>query len=515
MDHQSPGIAYTPPFILEGQTGRRILHFSRRVIKRSFDIIVAIFGLIIISPVFLWVVIKIKRDSPGPAFYQGQRMGHKGRPFNILKFRTMYECQDSYRGPRVTCKEDDRITPYGRWLRDSKVNEIPQLWNVLIGEMSLVGPRPEDVVIANTWPDDMKTEILSIRPGITSPASILYRDEEQILSSSTLMEDYYRKILPDKMRLDRLYVRNHSLLSDIDIILWTAAVFLPRAFQKRVSEGYLFAGPLTRLVKRHLSWFLLDLMVAFGAAASGILLWRIQGPLNWDVVNLVGFSILMAFLFSGINTISGLNRIRWSEAYVEDAGGLLLSAAATTVITSGLNYLQSIFQWIPLPPLPLPMVFTIGLMASIGFVAIRYRWRLLTGFTSRWLGWRKKNAIIERVLIVGSGEGIKLANWLLRQGEGCNLLSIVGIVDDEQPAIHGMKVKGNKVLGGLADIPRILSNQGVGVVIFAIPAATDEIQEQVARYCSEQDVRIVYLSDLLSILQKQLTRTRANVVGKR
>ncbi len=98
-------------------------------------------------------------------------MGGKG--FGILKFRTMYERAESYAGPRVTGKQDRRITPLGQWLRNTKLNELPQLWNVLIGEMSLVGPRPEDPEIVKTWPADARKEILSVRPGITSPASIL------------------------------------------------------------------------------------------------------------------------------------------------------------------------------------------------------------------------------------------------------------------------------------------------------------------------------------------------------
>ena len=103
-----------------------------------------------------------------------------------MKFRTMYEEQRSYSGPSVTAQDDDRITPLGHWLRDTKINELPQLWNVLKREMSLVGPRPEDAKIAETWEANEADEILSVRPGITSPASILYHDEEKILSSTDL-----------------------------------------------------------------------------------------------------------------------------------------------------------------------------------------------------------------------------------------------------------------------------------------------------------------------------------------
>ena len=126
------------------------------IIKRVFDFTAALIGLILLSPFFVLISIFIKRDSPGPVFYWGPRIGRDGMVFKMLKFRTMYETPKSYSGPRVTAKDDDRITRFGKWLRDTKLNELPQLWNVLIGEMSLVGPRPEDPSISKTWPRQLR-----------------------------------------------------------------------------------------------------------------------------------------------------------------------------------------------------------------------------------------------------------------------------------------------------------------------------------------------------------------------
>jgi lipopolysaccharide/colanic/teichoic acid biosynthesis glycosyltransferase len=207
---------------------------ARELVKRTFDFAASLVGLILLSPVFVYIVILIKRDSPGPVFFWGNRMGRNGKPFRILKFRTMYESPESYQGPKVTGAKDSRITSLGHWLRDTKINELPQLWNVLIGEMSLVGPRPEDVDIAKTWDADAFEEILSVRPGITSPASILYHDEEKMLSKDNLMGDYLKKILPDKLRLDRLYVRHHSFFSDLDAIFWTIAIILPQLAKTKI-----------------------------------------------------------------------------------------------------------------------------------------------------------------------------------------------------------------------------------------------------------------------------------------
>lgn len=115
-----------------------------RLLKRGFDLWVSIAGLVVLWPVFLLIAVRIKADSPGPVFYKGSRSGKGGKFFNILKFRTMYEQPGSYNGSRLTAKDDTRVTRFGRFLRDTKLNELPQLWNVLVGEMSLVGPRPED-----------------------------------------------------------------------------------------------------------------------------------------------------------------------------------------------------------------------------------------------------------------------------------------------------------------------------------------------------------------------------------
>ncbi|HZW04014.1 MAG TPA: sugar transferase, partial [Anaerolineaceae bacterium] len=128
-----------------------ILIWIDNVLRRGFDIVFAGLALILLSPFYLLIAFLIKRDSPGPVLYRGDRMGRGGKVFKILKFRTMYEDDRSYQGPRVTAQDDPRITPTGRWLRDTKINELPQLWNVLRGDMSLVGPRPEDPSIASRW----------------------------------------------------------------------------------------------------------------------------------------------------------------------------------------------------------------------------------------------------------------------------------------------------------------------------------------------------------------------------
>lgn len=485
-----------------------INEFWVHLVKRSFDISMSLIGLLFLAPVFAYIAVLIKRDSFGPVFYWGPRMGRNGIPFKILKFRTMYEDQRSYNGPSVTAQGDDRITPLGHWLRDTKINELPQLWNVLVGEMSLVGPRPEDVKIAETWPTDAAEEILSFRPGITSPASILYHDEEKILSSTNLMGDYFKNILPDKMRLDRLYIRYHSFFSDFDVIFWTLAILVPRMAKTRIPEGYIFAGPFTVLVRHYLSWFTLDLATALIAVTIASVLWRISAPLNWEISHLAMLGILQAFLFSSINSIFGVNKVVWSKARSNEAIGLVFSCGFTTMTILILIYLQARYNWLPYLPLPPMMVLTVGLLAGVGFLTMRYRLRLITAFANSWLSWRKNKANVgERMIIVGLDEGAQIASWLVQRHMFRTAFSVVGVVDQTDPTTYGMKVNGLWMLGGINDLPTLLEKHDIGVILSALPPNSPEIEYLFAlNKVSLAPIRIIFLNDLLWIADQQMTK---------
>jgi lipopolysaccharide/colanic/teichoic acid biosynthesis glycosyltransferase len=191
------------------------------VIKRIFDFTVSLIGLIILSPAFLLIAICIKLDSEGPVFFRQERIGYLGTPFRILKFRTMTGAAS---GLPLTVGDDIRITKYGRFLRKFKLDELPQLINVLKGDMSLVGPRPEVPRYVAAYPEDVKKFVLSVRPGITDFAAIEFKDENEILRASTDPEkDYLEKILPRKLAYYQEYVRRRSLLLDMYLIFRTLA----------------------------------------------------------------------------------------------------------------------------------------------------------------------------------------------------------------------------------------------------------------------------------------------------
>ncbi len=475
--------------------------------KRLLDIVASLIGLILLSPFFLWIAILIKRDSPGPVFYWGPRMGYKGKPFKILKFRTMYETPQSYAGPRVTAKGDARITPLGHWLRDTKVNELPQLWNVLWGEMSLVGPRPEDVQIAAEWPEENRKEILSVRPGITSPASVLYHDEEALMNSNSVMEDYFEDIMPDKMRLDLLYVRNRSFGADIDIIFWTFVVLLPRLTSSGIPDGHFFSGPISRLFNRYVAWFVLDYIMALGAGLITAWEWQITGGGVFDFWQIALFAFIMTWIFNVANALMGLNRIYWSKAFVEDAIGLLFTSTIAIIAIFFIGYLHTFEPLVPYPQLPSQWVFTAGILSAGGFVAIRYRLRLLAGISALWLRLRRVSLVSgERVLIVGSGEGSEIANWLLKRSVFAPAFSVVGLVADDELSAQGMRLSGCVILGGMRDLPNLIEKHEIDVVVMAIPHASEDMHQRIARICAAKKVRLVLLSDLLDKLNQQITR---------
>ena len=195
--------------------------------KRSFDLILSLLGLIVLAPVFAAVAAAIKIESAGPMFYRGLRAGRYGKAFRIFKFRTMVEDAEAL-GSASTPEDDQRITRAGRFLRKLKLDELPQLLNVLRGEMSLVGPRPQVPWAVEQYTPEERT-ILKVRPGITDPASVRFRNESEILRGSADPDkDYFEKIHPEKMRLSIEYVQKQSFLLDCKILLQTmAAVVVP------------------------------------------------------------------------------------------------------------------------------------------------------------------------------------------------------------------------------------------------------------------------------------------------
>ena len=191
--------------------------------KRAFDILCSFLGLTVLSPVLLVVSVLVAVTSPGGVFFRQERIGKDGRPFRIFKFRSM---RKDNAGLKITTGNDSRITPVGRFLRKSKIDELPQLINVLVGDMSFVGPRPEVADYVNLY-TLYQRQVLLVRPGITGLASIRFRNENDLLTASNdPNRTYVEQIMPRKIDLDLEYIPHASVFYDIKLIFQTFAVVI-------------------------------------------------------------------------------------------------------------------------------------------------------------------------------------------------------------------------------------------------------------------------------------------------
>ena len=199
------------------------------ILKRIFDILVSFIMLVIASPIFLVLAIAIKIDSKGPVFYRQERITQYNRKFRIFKFRTMVQNADKI-GSLITLGQDSRITRIGKIIRKCRLDELPQLINVLLGDMTFVGTRPEVKKYVDCYSEDMKATLL-MKAGVTSLASMLYRNEDEIMNKyiakgETIDEIYVNRVLPDKMKYNLEYIEKFSIVEDIKIMINTVLVVL-------------------------------------------------------------------------------------------------------------------------------------------------------------------------------------------------------------------------------------------------------------------------------------------------
>ena len=200
---------------------RRVLNAGA---MRAFDIVISGLALLVLLPVILAAIVLVRVDSPGPAFYRSRRAGYRGRPLAMLKFRKM---RDGATGRPITTADDQRFTRVGIWLAKTKVDEIPQLWHVLRGEMSLVGPRPEDPQFVKSHPGEFRS-ILSVRPGVTGYSQVAFAEESAILDDDDPLAHYLDRLLPQKLAMDRMYAEQQSLRVNLKVLFWTSAAVILR-----------------------------------------------------------------------------------------------------------------------------------------------------------------------------------------------------------------------------------------------------------------------------------------------
>jgi len=421
-------------------------------LKRGLDFTVSAISLIVMSPLFLVIALLIKRDSAGPIFYRGERVGRNGTQFRIWKFRTMVQDADR-KGPGITVRDDPRVTRFGRRLRRSKLDELPQLINVVLGQMSLVGPRPEIAQMVDKYPP-LYRRLLGVRPGITSPASLAYRNEEE--ANGPDVAQYAQKVLPNKLALDLRYVLHPNIRTDLALIGETLGVVFGL-------DSFAFRW-LTRSIRRHVPWLLLDapvILIAFYAALFLRLLDYPTRQLGAYLGTLARWIIPLTLLYLVMNSVWGVHRRIWRFATAADVRPIFAATGTATAIALLVDIYSADHGE---RMIPLGVVVLGGFFSACGLILIRYRLRLLRGLSPRG---RSSGQEGTRAVIYGAGDaGQHLALRLLTHQAG-DKYDLIGFVDDD-PRKRGQRIHGLAVLGGSQELSQIVERRQIDLIIIAI-----------------------------------------------
>jgi FlaA1/EpsC-like NDP-sugar epimerase/lipopolysaccharide/colanic/teichoic acid biosynthesis glycosyltransferase len=447
--------------------------------KRVFDVVAAALGLAVLSPLLLLIAIAVALESRGHVFYRGRRAARGGGDFRIFKFRTMIAGGDAL-GPAITVRGDGRVTRLGRILRHLKLDELPQLLNVVAGDMSLVGPRPEAPDFVAHY-DEAQRELLRLRPGITSPASVRYRNEEELVGN---VEDYVQRVMPAKVAIDLAYFRRASFWSDLGVLAETAWMFEAGMLRR-----------LYRILRRRLPWTVLDVPVIVGAfyAATLIRFVDLSGVQLGRAVLSMDLTVLpILVVFLTVNRVTGLNRRAWRLATASDGVAIFTSA----VLAAGaLLVLDLLFQLlIARRPVPVSVLVLGTMLAAAGQAALRYRWRLVGRFDSRQPG-----SEATRTLIFGAGDAGEFIAWRLltqREGKGYR---VVGFIDDD-PVKHQLRPHGLPVLGDRHAIPALVEKHSVELVILAVSNISGEDLRDVLGICQATPAKINIIPNLFDLI---------------
>ena len=440
------------------------------MLKRIFDISFASFALVVSSPILLIVSVLIKLTSKGPVLFRQERVGKDGKLFKIYKFRTMVENAEKM-GPKITAKDDPRITSLGRILRLLKVDELPQLLNVIKGDMSLVGPRPEVPHIVQLYTEEQR-KVLSVRPGIVGPSQILGRNEmEKFPDDLEDIEKYYvEHILPEKLSMDLEYVEKARFLTDLRYLLkgiWAtvAGSFKTRYFERGKRLALLLCTDLS------LAW--VSYMVAFGLRFD----WRVP---EVDQKVMVSMLPLVVAVRGIVFVLSGLYRSLWKYISVREFYSMVRACTISTFLMAALSLLLG-FRSHP------RSVFAIDwalLVLFMGGVRLLFR----TASERKALQANSKACARKNALIFGAGDVGEMLLREIHKNPKLGQYNVVGFIDDD-PKKLGMTIHGVKVLGRRYDLPRIASIFNVDEVLIAISDLSHEDMKAILSFCRKARVR--------------------------
>jgi FlaA1/EpsC-like NDP-sugar epimerase/lipopolysaccharide/colanic/teichoic acid biosynthesis glycosyltransferase len=446
--------------------------------KRVLDFLFAAVGLIVLAPLFAVVAIAIRLDSKGPVFYRQRRMGRHLKPFHIMKFRTMVQNADQI-GPGITVGQDQRITRVGHFLRHTKIDELPQLWNVFVGDMSLVGSRPELEQYVLMYAQDYRT-ILKARPGITDVASIVYRDESELLAQSKDPEEtYVHVVLPDKIRMARQYTRDASLFHDFKLILATV-VYLTYPDQ-------IFDRVLAALARRRVVITAIVQAGLFAAANVLAFLLRFDGTIPPTEMRLMlaTLGLVVAVRMAWAHAF-GLFRGIWRFTGVRD----LESIVATTTLST-LSVLLAVWTIPPFYAYSRAVIVLDWLLCTCLLGGIR--------IARRFHETLKNEALLrKKVLVVGCGDSTEpvlrdIANNRFKD------YRVIGLVNGDK-SLKGMRIHNVPILGAREDLEAILQESDPDEVIIATSSGPGDRREEIVDSCRKSGKPFRIVPDLRDVL---------------
>lgn len=459
--------------------------------KRAFDLVVATALLCLLSPLLALIAVLVAVDSRGPVFFRQTRIGRDGRPFEIFKFRTMVDRAYAL-GPRLTQKRDPRITRIGAVLRWLKLDELPQLLNVVRGDMSLVGPRPEDPYFVSFYTPEQRA-VLSVRPGIVGPSQILGRDElEKYPDDVADTARYYiEHILPEKLATDLGYVRSCSLVGDLRLIVAGVAVTVLGAFKRK----------FFRLKRGAIALLALDTLasVAVYHLAFGLKFEWSYEPAALEYLGTVTLLILFirAPLFVYFGLYQNILRYLGTKEFLAILKAVTVGSALVTAATfmTGLrshSRLVLLIDW----GLLVPVLFGIRVAAKSRLEARR----------------RQSVPAPGRMLIAGVGDtGPELVAALA--GAENTAYRPVGFLDDD-PARHGAIIHGLPVLGAISDLPVVTALNPVDLVVVVFPGVSSESLRRVVDHCRRHHVEYRLVPSLDHMLRGGVVIREAPDLGE-
>ncbi len=452
------------------------------MLKRTFDLVGAALGLVVSAPLFLLAALMVVLEDGRPVFFRQVRVGREARLFHMWKFRTMVPDAER-RGRQLTVGEDPRITQVGRWLRRTKIDELPQLVNVLAGHMSFTGPRPEVPHYVRLY-NERQRRVLELMPGITDPASLAYFDENELLGGVADPEAYYvKKIMPAKIRLNLEYAAGANFARDLVVIAMTIKQFALRL----VTE----LPELPALPSRYRRIVVALIQLGLVALSSYTAMWlRFDGAIPardfrvwlnalWWLLAIRGLTFAWFRLYQGL----------WRYASLWD----LRNIVAAVSLSSVAHYLliHRVFGWTSYP-------------RSVFFIDAGLLVLLMGGvrMVRRTIGELRHEHHGRRVLVYGAGDAGQMIVHDMRTRAGHSYVPL-GFVDDD-PGKIGLRIHGVPVLGTGTSLPRIMAKERPEEVLVAIPRADPATFRRVVRSLDRYNVPIKTLPNLREILDNRV-----------